>query len=74
MPEYAHLPLIVDAESRAKLSKRHGAVALEDFVADGYLPEALLNYLALLGWAPADDGNEVLTRDRARRRSSTSTA
>jgi glutamyl-tRNA synthetase len=58
-PRYAHLPLIVDKESRAKLSKRHGAVALEDFVADGYLPEALTNYLALLGWAPAD-GEEVL--------------
>ncbi len=57
---YAHLPLIVDAESRAKLSKRHGAVALEDFVAAGYLPEALTNYLALLGWAPADDGHEVM--------------
>ena len=37
---------------RAKLSKRHGAVAVEEFRADGYLPEALLNYLALLGWAP----------------------
>ena len=59
-PQYAHLPLIVDVESRAKLSKRHGAVALEDFAADGYLPEALMNYLALLGWAPADDGDEVL--------------
>ncbi len=60
-PEYAHLPLIVDAESRAKLSKRHGAVALEDFVEEGYLPEALMNYLALLGWAPAEDGNEVMS-------------
>ena len=60
-PQYAHLPLIVDAESRAKLSKRHGAVALEDFVADGYLPEALTNYLALLGWAPVEDGDEVLS-------------
>jgi glutamyl-tRNA synthetase len=60
-PEYAHLPLIVDAESRAKLSKRHGAVALEDFAAEGYLPEALLNYLALLGWAPAEDGQEVMS-------------
>ncbi len=58
-PQYAHLPLIVDAQSRAKLSKRHGAVALEDFVTDGYLPEALTNYLALLGWAP-EDGEEVL--------------
>jgi glutamyl-tRNA synthetase len=59
-PQFAHLPLIVDAQSRAKLSKRHGAVALEDFVTDGYLPEALVNYLALLGWAPAD-GEEVLS-------------
>ncbi len=59
-PEYAHLPLIVDVESRAKLSKRHGAVALEDFRADGYLPEALMNFIALLGWAPADDGDDVL--------------
>jgi glutamyl-tRNA synthetase len=62
-PAYAHLPLIVDAASRAKLSKRHGAVALEDFVADGYLAEALVNYLALLGWAPADDGHEVMSID-----------
>ncbi len=61
-PQFAHLPLIVDAQSRAKLSKRHGAVALEDFVTDGYLPEALTNYLALLGWAPAD-GQEVLDAD-----------
>jgi glutamyl-tRNA synthetase len=59
-PHFAHLPLIVDPESRAKLSKRHGAVALEDFVAAGYLPEALMNYLALLGWAPAEDGHEVM--------------
>jgi glutamyl-tRNA synthetase len=59
-PQYAHLPLIVDKESRAKLSKRHGAVALEDFIAAGYLPEAVINYLALLGWAP-EDGQEVLS-------------
>ncbi len=60
-PRYAHLPLIVGAD-RAKLSKRHGAVALEAFRDRGYLPEALLNYLALLGWAPAD-GRELLSRD-----------
>jgi glutamyl-tRNA synthetase len=60
-PVYAHLPLILQAD-RAKLSKRHGAVAVEDFRTRGILPEALLNYLALLGWAP-DDGREVLTRD-----------
>jgi glutamyl-tRNA synthetase len=58
---YAHLPLIVGAD-RAKLSKRHGAVALEDFRAQGCLPEAVMNYLALLGWAP-EDGGEVLDAD-----------
>jgi glutamyl-tRNA synthetase len=62
-PVYAHLPLIVDAATRAKLSKRHGVIALEDFRNDGYLPEALTNYLALQGWAPAgaDSGDEVLS-------------
>jgi glutamyl-tRNA synthetase len=60
-PVYAHLPLIV-GKDRAKLSKRHGDVALEDFREGGYLPEALVNYLALLGWAPPD-GREIVTRD-----------
>lgn len=60
-PVYAHLPLIVGAD-RAKLSKRHGAVALEDFRDQGYLPEAVMNYLALLGWAP-EDGREILDAD-----------
>jgi glutamyl-tRNA synthetase len=60
-PQFAHLPLIVGPD-RAKLSKRHGAVALEEFRAAGYLPEALRNYLALLGWAP-EDGRELLDAD-----------
>jgi glutamyl-tRNA synthetase len=60
-PVYAHLPLILGPD-RAKLSKRHGAVALEEFRDRGYLPEALVNYLALLGWAP-DDGREVMEVD-----------
>ena len=60
-PVYAHLPLILGPD-RAKLSKRHGAVALEDFRDAGYLPEALVNYLSLLGWAP-DDGREVMETD-----------
>ena len=60
-PEYAHLPLILGPD-RAKLSKRHGAVALEEFRDAGYLPEAVCNYLALLGWAP-DDGRELMTTD-----------
>ena len=60
-PVYAHLPLILAAD-RAKLSKRHGAVAVEEFREQGYLPEALVNYLALFGWAPAD-GREILSLD-----------
>jgi glutamyl-tRNA synthetase len=59
--EFGHLPLLVGAD-RGKLSKRHGAVAIEDFRDRGYLPDALVNYLALLGWAPTDD-REVLSRD-----------
>jgi glutamyl-tRNA synthetase len=58
---YAHLPLILGPD-RSKLSKRHGAVALEDFRVAGYLPEAVCNYLSLLGWAP-DDGREVMDLD-----------
>lgn len=57
-PQYAHLPLLV-GEDRAKLSKRHGAVALEDFMERGYLPEALVNYLSLLGFSPLHD-REIL--------------
>ncbi|MCJ7436648.1 MAG: glutamate--tRNA ligase, partial [Acidimicrobiia bacterium] len=60
-PTFAHLPLILGAD-RAKLSKRHGAVALEEFHDAGYLPEAVCNYLALLGWSP-DDGREVMAID-----------
>jgi len=60
-PAYAHLPLIVGAD-RGKLSKRHGAVAVEEFRDTGYLPEAVLNYMALLGWGP-EDGREILDRD-----------
>jgi glutamyl-tRNA synthetase len=57
-PVYAHLPLIL-GPGGAKLSKRHGAVSIEEYRDAGYLPSALVNYLALLGWAP-EDGREVL--------------
>jgi glutamyl-tRNA synthetase len=60
-PVYAHLPLILAAD-RGKLSKRHGAVAVEEFRREGYLPEGLVNYLALQGWSPVDD-REVLSVD-----------
>ena len=50
LPAYAHLPNVLGADGR-KLSKRHGAVSVEEFRARGYLPEAIVNYLALLGWS-----------------------
>ncbi len=52
-PLFAHLPLLVDAQRR-KLSKRRDDVAVGDYQAGGFLPEAMVNYLALLGWGPAD--------------------
>ena len=61
-PVYAHLPLVLAAD-RAKLSKRHGAVAVEEYRAQGYLAEGVVNYLALLGWSPGDDTGEILSRD-----------
>jgi glutamyl-tRNA synthetase len=56
-PTFGHLPLLVGAD-RSKLSKRHGAIAMEDFADKGYLPEALVNYLGLLGFSlpPSEDG------------------
>ncbi len=53
-PQFAHLPLLLNPD-RSKLSKRQGDVAVEDYRAAGYLPEALLNFVALLGWNPGDD-------------------
>ncbi|MEV1170054.1 glutamate--tRNA ligase [Nonomuraea sp. NPDC049784] len=53
-PVWAHLPVIVN-EQRKKLSKRRDKVALEDYRAEGYLPEAMVNYLMLLGWGPGED-------------------
>lgn len=53
-PVWAHLPVIVN-EKRQKLSKRRDKVALEDYLAEGYLPKAVVNYLMLLGWGPGGD-------------------
>ena len=61
VPAYAHLPLIVGPD-RQPLSKRHGAVAVETFREEGILPEAMVNYLALLGWS-LDDHTTFFTRD-----------
>jgi glutamyl-tRNA synthetase len=58
-PVWAHLPMIVN-EQRKKLSKRRDKVALDSFRVDGYLPEAMVNYLATLGWAPpSESGDEI---------------
>lgn len=62
LPQFAHLPTVLGPDGQ-KLSKRHGATSLEEFRAQGYLPEALLNYLSLLGWSPPEEGKEVLSRD-----------
>ena len=59
LPLFAHLPVLVN-EKRQKLSKRRDRVAVEDYRELGFLPEALLNYLCLLGWSPNDD-RELLT-------------
>lgn len=59
-PEFAHLSTILGAD-RTRLSKRHGATSLANFRDEGILPEALMNYLALLGWSPADGKTEILS-------------
>jgi glutamyl/glutaminyl-tRNA synthetase len=60
-PEYAHIPLIL-APDRSKLSKRHGATAVSSYRDMGYLPEAMINYLALLGWNPGTE-QEIFTME-----------
>jgi nondiscriminating glutamyl-tRNA synthetase len=62
-PKFGHLPMILGPD-RKRLSKRHGAVSVEEFAARGILPDAMVNYLALLGWSPGPGGEEVLARDQ----------
>jgi glutamyl-tRNA synthetase len=61
VPQYAHLALVM-GNDRKKLSKRHGITSVDMYRKEGYLPEALVNYLAMLGWA-ADDEKEILSID-----------
>ena len=66
-PVYCHLPLLMgkDAEGNiSKLSKRHGAVSFQDLVNSGYLPEAIVNYIALLGWCPKETNQEFFDLDQ----------
>lgn len=60
-PVFGHLPLILGADKK-RLSKRHGATSLGEFQQQGFLPEAMFNFLALLGWSPGDD-RELMSRN-----------
>ena len=60
-PLFAHLPMILDPD-RSKLSKRHGATAITEYREQGYLPQAMINFLALLGWS-LDDHTELFTKE-----------
>ena len=69
-PTFAHLALVMGPD-HSPLSKRHGATSVDEFRAKGYLPEALVNYLALIGWSPrgsADDTAELMPVDELARR------
>lgn len=60
-PKFAHMPMVLGPD-RSKLSKRHGATSVLEFREQGYLPEALLNFLALVGWS-LDDKTDIISRD-----------
>jgi glutamyl-tRNA synthetase len=60
VPRFAHVPLILGADKK-RLSKRHGATSVMDYANRGYLADAMVNFLALLGWSPSDD-RELMTR------------
>ena len=62
VPEFAHVPLILGPDKK-RLSKRHGATSVGDYQAQGVLPEAMVNFLALLGWSPGAGDQEVFSRD-----------
>lgn len=59
IPEFAHLPLLLNPD-KSKLSKRQGDVAVEDYLRKGYLPEALVNFVALLGWNPGQGSTQEI--------------
>ena len=61
LPRFAHVPLILGPDKK-RLSKRHGATSVTEYARQGYLPEAMFNFLSLLGWSPGGD-RELFTRD-----------
>jgi glutamyl-tRNA synthetase len=62
VPTFAHVPLILGPDKK-RLSKRHGATSVMEYARRGYLPEAMVNFLALLGWSPGSGNQELFTRD-----------
>jgi glutamyl-tRNA synthetase len=62
LPQFAHVPLILGPDKK-RLSKRHGATSVTEYQRQGILPEAMVNFLALLGWSPGSGDEEVFTRD-----------
>jgi len=64
IPEFSHTPLILNSQGQ-KLSKRDGVTSISDFKDMGYLPEALVNYMTLLGWTPPDSTQEIFTLSEA---------
>jgi len=63
VPQFAHLSTVLGPDGQ-KLSKRHGTTSVEEFRLQGYLPEALANYLTLLGWAPPEGAQEIMALDQ----------
>jgi len=61
LPKFAHVPLILGADKK-RLSKRHGATSVMEYANHGYIPEAMVNFLALLGWSPGAGDREVFTK------------
>jgi glutamyl-tRNA synthetase len=61
VPEFAHVPLILGPDKK-RLSKRHGATSVMEYAAEGYLPEAMVNFLGLLGWSPGAGDRELFSR------------
>ncbi len=59
-PKFVHIPLIL-GEDRSRMSKRHGATAIADYKEKGYFPEAIINFLALMGWSPKDNREKLST-------------
>jgi glutamyl-tRNA synthetase len=62
LPKFAHVPLILGSD-RKRLSKRHGATSVMEYASQGYIPEAMVNFLALLGWSPGAGDREVMSRE-----------